>query len=219
VPPSRRAALSFSPRPLTAPPSHCLISPAGCCVASHCTALSLSSYSAALIVLRWLVVELTLIAPPSCRAALSSCRPLVLSSSSHCAALLLSHLTGCLLRRLSSHRPLVILLLRHPLVVLRKLVVALTLIVPPSCPLIMPLSCPLVVLYLKLVKPGCLDPFDATFVVPRERSSCTSPAWPLAHARWSHRRDQTSSKDRMSMTLPCLTQLYSSPDTSAGSAS
>jgi hypothetical protein len=36
----------------------------------------------------------------SCCAALSSCRPLVLSSSSHCTALSLSHLTGWLLCRL-----------------------------------------------------------------------------------------------------------------------
>jgi hypothetical protein len=152
-------------------------------------------------------------------AALLSCRPLVLSSSSCCAALLLSHLTGWLLRRLSSHRPLVVLSLRRSFVVLRWLVVALTLITLPSRPRIVPPSRPLVILYLKLVEPGFLDPFDATFVVPQERSSRMSPAWPLAHARWSRRQDQTSSMNRMSLTSPCLAQLYSSPDTSSGSAS
>jgi hypothetical protein len=142
-----------SHHPLTPLLSHCLISPAGCCVASRHTALSSSSHSAALIVLRQLVlhrllsrcplvvlpsrpllvlslcrplvvsshqlvVALPLVAPPSCRlltpplscclvpagcciashcAALSSCRPLVLFSSSHCATLLVSHLTDWLL--------------------------------------------------------------------------------------------------------------------------
>ncbi len=92
----------------------------------------------------------------SCRAALSLCCPLVLSLSSHCAALSLSHLTGWLLHRLSSRQPLVILLLLCSFIILRRLVVALPLVTLPSSPL--------VVLYLKLVKPGFLDPFDAIFI-------------------------------------------------------
>jgi hypothetical protein len=149
------AALSSYRHPLTALPSCCLISPAGCCVASHCTALSSSSHSAALIILRQLVVALPLVAPPSCCAALLSC-PRPLTASSHCTALSLSHLTGWLLRCLSSRCPLVVLLLLCSFVVLRRLVVALPLVAPPSSPLI--------VLYLKLVKPGFLDPFDTIFI-------------------------------------------------------
>ncbi len=118
-------------RPLTVLPSCCLISPAGCCVASRCTALSSSSHSAALVVLRRLVVASPLVVLPSRRAALSSSpRPLTalpshcLISSAGChvasshAALSLSSYSfalslscaGWLLRRLSSRRPLVLLL-------------------------------------------------------------------------------------------------------------
>ncbi len=46
---SCHASLSSSWHPLTAPPSCCLISPAGSWIASHCTTLSLSSYSAPLL--------------------------------------------------------------------------------------------------------------------------------------------------------------------------
>ncbi len=84
----------------------------------------------------------------SCRATLLLCRSLILSLSSHCATLLLSHLTGWLLRCLLSHHPLVVLSLHHSFVVLRQLIVALPLTMPPSCPLVVPPSCPLVVLYL-----------------------------------------------------------------------
>jgi hypothetical protein len=136
---------------------------------SDCAALSLSHLTGWL--LRRLLLHRPLIvlslrrshrlAPASCciasrPAALSSCRPLVLSLSSHCATLSLSHLTGWLLRRLSSRRPLVVLLLLRSFVVLRQLVVASPLVAPPSSPLI--------VLYLKLVEPGFLDPFDAIFI-------------------------------------------------------
>jgi hypothetical protein len=131
----------------------------------------------------------------------------------------LSHLTGWLLRRHSSHHPLVVLSLRCSFVLLRRLVVALTLVAPPSCPLVVPPSRPLIVLYLKLIEPGFPDPFDMTFMVLQERSSRTSPAWQLAHARWSCRRVQTSSMNRMLLISPCLAQLYSSPNTSSGSAS
>jgi hypothetical protein len=211
---SHCAALSSSCHPLTAPPSCCLISPAGCCVTSCCTALSSSSHSTALIVLRRLVVVLPLVAPPSRRAALlSSPRPLpVLPSccfispagcciascgtnlllSSHSAALL-SSCAGWLLHCLSLHRPL-ILLSCHPLILLLSST-------------------------LNLSSLGFLDPFNVTFVVPRERSRHTSPAWPLAHTRWSRRQDQTSSMNRMLSTLPCLAQSYSSPNVSARSAS
>ncbi len=149
--------------------------------------------------------------PPSHRAALLSCRPLVLSSSSLCTTFLLCYLTSWLLHRLLSHRPLVVLSLQRSFVVLHRLVVVSTLIAPPTCPLAMLLSHPPIILYLKLVEPGFPYPFDGTFVVPRERTSCTSLTWPLAHARWSRYQDQTSSMNWMSLTLPCLAQLYSSP--------
>ncbi len=128
---SRCAALSSYRHPLTAPPSCCLISPAGCCVASCCTALALSSHSAALVVLRRLVVASPLVSPPSrCATLLSSPHPLT-APPSHClispagccvasrhAALSLSSYlfalssscAGWLLCRLSLRRPLVLLL-------------------------------------------------------------------------------------------------------------
>ncbi len=213
--------------PLVAPPSHPLVVPPSCplVVLSLRCPLVVSSHQLVvasplvappshqpltlpllLSCAGWLLHRLSscrpLVVPPSQHAALSLCRPLVLSLSSHCATLSLSHLIGWLLRRLLLHRPLIALSLRHSFVVLRQLVVALPLVVPPSCPLVVPPSHPLVTLYLKLVKPGFPDPFDATFEVPRERSSRTSPAWPLALARWSRRRDQTSSMNRMLLTLP-----------------
>ncbi len=80
--------------------------------------------------------------PPS--LALLSCRSLVLSSSYHCAAHSSFHCTGWLLRGLSSHRPLVILSPRRPLVVLLWLVVALPPVTPLSRPLVMPSSHPFV---------------------------------------------------------------------------
>jgi hypothetical protein len=136
---------------------------------SDCAALLLSHFTGWLLrclLLHCPLVVLSLcrsccLAPASCciasrRATLSLCRPLVLSVSSHCAALSLSHLTGWLLCCLSSCRPLVVLLLLHSFVVLRRLVVASPLVAPPSSPLI--------VLYLKLVKPGFLDPFDAILI-------------------------------------------------------
>jgi hypothetical protein len=76
--------------------------------------------------------------PPS--LALLSCRSLALSLSYHCAAHSLSHRAGWLLRRLLSHRPLIVLSPRCPLVVLLWLVVALPPITPPSHPLVVPLS-------------------------------------------------------------------------------
>ncbi len=73
-------------------------------------------------------------------------RPLILSASSHFAALLLSHHTGWLLCRLSSYHPLVVLSLRRSLLVLHRLVVASPLVMPPSRPLVVPPSRPLIVL-------------------------------------------------------------------------
>jgi hypothetical protein len=68
-----------------------------------------------------------------------------------------------------SHRPLVVLSLRRSFVVLRRMVVAMPLVALPSRPLVMPPSRSLIVLYLKLIKPGFPDPFDATFVVGEEQ--------------------------------------------------
>ncbi len=72
--------------------------------------------------------------------------PLILLMSSHFAALSLSHLTGWLLCRLLSYRPLVVLSLRRSLLVLRRLVVASPLVTPPFCPLVVPPSRPLILL-------------------------------------------------------------------------
>jgi hypothetical protein len=212
--------------PLVVPPSHPLVVPP-----SH-PLVVLSLRHPLIVSSHQLVVALSLAALPSCRpltlplschlapaacciasccATLSLCHPLVLSLSSHCAAHLLSHLTGMLLHRLSLHRPLIVLSRRCSFVVLRQLVVVLPLVVPPSRPP--------VVLYLKLIEPGFPNPFDMIFVVPRERSSRTSPTWPLAHARWSHCHYQTSSMNQMSLTSPCLMQLHSSPNVSARSTS
>ena len=90
-------------------------------LSSHCAALSLSNSTG------WLLRRLSL----CCCLVLLSCRPIVLSSSSHCAARSLSHCTGWPLSG-----PLVVLTLRPPLVVLRRLVAVLPLVAPPSCPLV-----------------------------------------------------------------------------------
>jgi hypothetical protein len=143
---SCRATPLSSHHPITALTSRRLIAPAGCCVASHCTALSLSSHRTALLLScsGWLLRCLLSRRP----LVLSSCLPLVISSSYHCGTLLLSHLTGWLLHCLSSYCLLVAFLLRHFLVVLRRLVVASTLVAPPSRPHVPP-PCPLVVLSLR----------------------------------------------------------------------
>ncbi len=145
--PFRCATLSSSHRPITALPSCHLIAPAGCCVASRCTALSSSSHRAALSssCSGWLLRCL----PSRHPLVLLSCLPLVLSLSYHCAALSLSHLTGWLLHRLSSYRLLVILPLCRSLVVLLRLVVVSTLVAPPSCPHVVPPPRPLIVLSLR----------------------------------------------------------------------
>jgi hypothetical protein len=128
---SRRATPSSSHRPITVLPSCCLIAPAGCCVASRCTILLLSSHRAALSssCTGWL---LHCLLPPR-PLILLLCPLLVLLSSYHCATLLLSDCTGWLLRCLSSYRLLVVLFLCCSLVILRRLVVASTLVAPPSC--------------------------------------------------------------------------------------
>jgi hypothetical protein len=155
---SRCATPSSSHHPITALPSHRLIVPAGCCVNSHCSALSSSSHCAAL--LSSCIVWLLHCLPSRRPLVLSSCLPLIISSSHHCATLLLSHLNGWLLHRLSLYRLLVVLLLCRSLVVLPWLVVASTLIAPPSRPLVVPpprllivlsLRCPLVISLCRLV--------------------------------------------------------------------
>ncbi len=133
--------------PLVAPPSHPLVVPPSCplivlslhhplvdsshrgllcCLSLHCPLVAFS------------LRRSHCLAPAgccnaSCCAALLLCRHVVLSSSSHCTALSLSHLICCLLRCLLLHRPLVIFSLRSSLVVLRQLVVALPPIALPSC--------------------------------------------------------------------------------------
>jgi hypothetical protein len=137
----------FSHCPITALTSRCLIEPAGCCVASHCTALSSSSHRAALPLScsSWLLHCL----PSHHPLVLLLCLPLVISLSYHCGTLSLSHLTGWLLHCLSLYCLLVILLLRCSFVVLLRLVIASTLITPPSRPHVVPPPCPLVILSLR----------------------------------------------------------------------
>jgi hypothetical protein len=215
--------IALPSRPIVMPPSHPLV------VLSLCRPLVVSSH--------WLVVVLPLVAPPSCH-------PLTLPLSLSCAGWLLCRLSSCRPLILPPSCSLLILSLRRPLVVSSHwLVVAMPLIALPSrCPLTPPLSCRLALAgccvasscaallsschatlslssTLNLLSLGFPDPFDATFVVARERSSRTSSAWPLVHTRRSCCRNQTSSMNRMSSTLPCLAQLYSSPNTSARSAS
>ena len=106
---------------------------------SQCTALSSSNRAG------WLLRRLS----SRHRLVFLSRHTLVLLSSSHCAALLSSHRAVWLLRCLSSHwplsRPLIVLSLRHPLVVLCRLVAVLPLVAPPSRPLAALPSCPLIV--------------------------------------------------------------------------
>jgi hypothetical protein len=82
--------------------------------------------------------------PPPPLLALLSCRSLILSSSYHCTAHSSSHRASWLLHQLSSHRPLVVLSMRHPLVILLWLVVALPPVMPPSHPLVVSPSRPFV---------------------------------------------------------------------------
>ncbi len=104
-----------SRHPLVVPPSHPVITLAGCCVAFSCATHSCF-----------------------CCATLSStlCTSWflhILLSSSCCAALSYCHHAGWSLRRLSLHHPLV-LLLHHPLILsLRQLIVALSLVVLFMC--------------------------------------------------------------------------------------
>jgi hypothetical protein len=173
--PFRRATLLSSHRPITALPSRRLIAPAGCCVASLRTALSSSSHRTALSLScsGWLLHCL-----PSHRPlVLSLCLPLVLSSSYHCAALSLSHLTGWLLRRLSLYRLLVVLSLRRSLVVLLRLLAASTLVAPPSRPHVMPPPRPLIVLSLRcpLVVSSCWLVVASPFVAPPSLCPLTAP--------------------------------------------
>jgi hypothetical protein len=130
------AAILSSSCLLTEPRSHCLVAPAGCCVASRRVAVSSSRRAAAL---SSYCPPLT--APPSCclvmlaGCCVASCRDTVLSS--RCAA---------------HSRPFVVLSLRHPLVASsRRLVVASPLASPPpSHPLVvLPHSRPTVVLSLR----------------------------------------------------------------------
>ena len=88
---------------------------------SHCAALSLSHCTG------WLLPRLS----SRRRLIFLSCHTLVILSSSHCAAFLSSHRTVAPLSG-----PLVVLTLRPPLVVLRRLVAVLPLVAPPSCPLV-----------------------------------------------------------------------------------
>ena len=117
-----------------------------------------------------------LVMPPSC--LLSSCHAgcllhhLSSSSHSHCATVSLSHCTGWLLHCLSSCRPLVVLSLHHPLVVLHLLVAVL--------PLVAPTSCPLVAHRLVVTWPPSNN--AATIERPRHRCHyCRSRCW------WRHR--------------------------------
>ena len=100
----RPLVLSSSRCSLTALPSRRLIAQAGCCLTSCHTAVSSSRYTALSSSCHPLTV------PPSrlLIARSGCCIGLVLSSSSHCAALLLSNRAGWLLCCLSLRRPFVL---------------------------------------------------------------------------------------------------------------
>jgi hypothetical protein len=132
--------------PLVAPPSHLVITPAGCCITSHytthscfcCADLSLSRHAS------WFLHILS-----------SSSRCTILSSCHHASwllchlllrhplMLLLRHPLILSLRQLIVASPLVVLLMCcRPLVLSsRRLIVALPLLALPSCPLVVPPSC------------------------------------------------------------------------------
>ena len=144
---------------------------------------------------------------------------LVLSLSYHCAALLLSHRAGWLLRCLLSHRPLVVLSPRCPLVVLLRLVVALPPVTPPSRPLVVPPSRPFVVLSLRrpLVVSSHRLVVALPLVVPPSRRpltqllSCSlAPAGSCVNSRRatlssSHRATSSSSRRPITaLTSSCL---------------
>jgi hypothetical protein len=151
---------------------------AGCCDASCLTVILSSSHCATLSsscagwLLRCLLSRHLFI--------LLLCHPLVLLLPSHCAALLLSHLTGWLLRCLLSYRPLVVLSLHRSLVVLHRLVVASTLLAPPSRSLVMPPLCPLVVLSLCCppIVSSCRLVVASPLVVPL--SCCPITGWSVS---------------------------------------
>jgi hypothetical protein len=112
---------------------------------------------------------------------LSSHRPIVLLSSSHCAALSLSHLTGWLLHHLLLHRPLIVLSLRRSLVFLCQLVVASPPVAPTSCPLVVPPSCPLVVLSLHCPLVISLRRLVVALLLVAPPSRCPLTAPPSCH--------------------------------------
>jgi hypothetical protein len=122
-------------------------------LSSHCITLLLSHLTS------WLLCR-SLTPPLSCRLVPAGCciasccapsRPLSVPPSHSldvCSMRCPLINAGWLLRCLSLHRPLIILSLRCPFVVLCKLVVVLPLIAPPSCPLVMPPYHSLIVLSL-----------------------------------------------------------------------
>ena len=138
--------------PLVTPPSHHLVVPAGCCIAScrlsssHCAALS-STCRASLLLH-------CLSSSSHCAALSSSCHASwllhSLSPSSCCATLLSTRLASLLSLRLSlsSHcaprRPLVVSSSRH-LVVPPLVVLSHQLVVVPSSLVVLLLHCPLVI--------------------------------------------------------------------------
>jgi hypothetical protein len=148
---------------------------------------------------------------------LTSCHPLVLSSSYHCADLSLSHRASWLLPCLSLHRPLVVLSPRRPLVVLLRLVVALPPVTPPSRPLVVPpshhffvlsLRPPLVVSshWLVVALPLVIPPSRCPLAPPLSRH--LAPAGCCVNSRRatlssSHRATSSSSRHPITALTSC----------------
>jgi len=137
-------------RPLIAPPSCCFVAPAGCGIASPCPLIALPSRHLVPPAGCRIASHRPLIAPPSRQLVAPACyciaspRPL---AAPH-AALSPSRCAGWLLRRLSMHHPLVVLLSHcaasHCLFARAGCCAIISrrpLIAPPSCPLIMLTSC------------------------------------------------------------------------------
>ena len=151
---SRHGVLSSSCLFLTVPPSCRIVVQAGCCLASRHAAVSSSRHA----------------------ALSSSHRPLTVSPSHR-----LIMPSGCCIASPSSC-PLAILSLRHPLVVLSRLVVVLPLIAPPSRPLVASPSRPLIARRLVVAWPPSND------AATNEKPPCLCCRYRCSRCRRRHRR-------------------------------
>ena len=158
-------------RPLIAPPSRCLVAPAGCHIASCRPLIALPSHRLVAPAGCCIASHHPLIAPPSCQLVVPACChitspcPLV---ALH-AALSFSRRAGWLLRRLSTHHPLVVSLSHRA--------ASCCLVVPAGCctiischPLVAPPSHTLVVLA------GCCVACPCAVLLSSRRSPSPTPS-------------------------------------------